>query len=436
MIESWQILDLLTALVEKSLVIYDEDEKGRGRYRLLETVRQYGRHRLDESGGDGSLRTRHRDFFARFWDDAAPGLTGPHQADTLARLEAEHDNLRASLDLPPGAAPDEVETCLHLAAAAFPFCDMRGYLSEARMWLTGLLAAQTEPTQTVTRGRALNAVGSLAWRQGDYALAQTFLEEARTLWQALDDPVGLAPAVNNLANVAWYQGDYDRAEVLYDEFLRLARQTGDQKALATALNNLGLVAQGKSDHPGARACFEEGLTIRRALGDRRGIANLLGNLSQTLMDAGDIDAARPLVAESLAVRRALGDRLGLAYALQYQGRIALADDDGAGARTAFAESLTLRAELGEKWGVAAGLERFVELAVRQNKWARAVRLQAAADALCAAIGAPVSDGSQSQAGTRRPPRAALGESVFALARSVGQIITWEQAVADALNTDA
>lgn len=176
-----EILDLLSHLADKSLVVYEEHADGSGRYRLLETVRQYARDRLFEADEGERLRRRHREFFSRFWQDAAPGLSGPEQAAWLARLDAEYDNLRAALELSPAAAPTDIHDCLALASAAFVFCNMRGRFSEPRAWLTHLLAAQSETGSDATRGRALNAVGSLAWRQGDYDVARTFLEEARTV---------------------------------------------------------------------------------------------------------------------------------------------------------------------------------------------------------------------------------------------------------------
>jgi len=426
-IASWQALDLLSALVDKSLIVYETDEQGEGRYRLLDTVRQYGRDRLRESdeaaGVPGGVRDRHRDFYMRLVEDAEPRLAGPEQAQWLSRLEAGHDNLRAALEwcaAAAGAPEPSGEAGLRLEAAAFRFFEMRGHLSEAREWLTGLLA-ESRDTATPARGKALNAAGSLAWRQGDYAHARTLLEEARVLWQTLGDDAGLAVAINNLANVAYYQGDHARAEPLYEEFLRLARQTGDQTSLAVALNNVGLVAQGKADHAKAHVLFEEGLALRRALGDRRGVATLLGNLAQTCLDEGDTVTALRLTEESLATRRELGDRLGVAYVLQCRGRIALEAGDFPAAHAALVESLTLRRNLGEKWGIAVGLACLGELAARQSAWARAARLWAAADALRA-----------EQERQTAAARAALGEHAFAAAWAEGRALSPEQAVADAL----
>src|SRR5205085_8164307 len=93
-----EVLDLLTRLVEKSLVVYEEDEQGNGRYRLLETVRQYARERLMESGEGEPLRDRHRDYFLELAESFAREFLGPHESDWLNRLAEEHDNLRAVLD--------------------------------------------------------------------------------------------------------------------------------------------------------------------------------------------------------------------------------------------------------------------------------------------------------------------------------------------------
>jgi hypothetical protein len=97
-LEAGQVLDLLAHLVDKNLVVYEEDEDGQGRYRLLETVRQYARDRLRESGAGEAGRTRHRDHFLALAEEAKASLSGPEQARWLDRLESEHENLRAALE--------------------------------------------------------------------------------------------------------------------------------------------------------------------------------------------------------------------------------------------------------------------------------------------------------------------------------------------------
>src|SRR5437879_3145802 len=125
-VEAWEVLDLLTSLVEKSLVLYEERD-GEGRYRLLETVRQYGRDRLLESGEGEAVRGRHQGWYLALAEQAEPELEGEHQGAWLQRLEGDHDNLRAALEWGWESAP---VSALRLAGALGPFWLARGYWVE------------------------------------------------------------------------------------------------------------------------------------------------------------------------------------------------------------------------------------------------------------------------------------------------------------------
>src|SRR5262249_54839199 len=124
-----EILDLLSQLVDKSLVLY-EDQGGQARYRLLETVRQYGRERLTEAGEVEAVSRQHRDYFLRLAEEAEPKLDGRDAALWLNRLETEHDNLRAALEWSLEAVEGEKsDAALRLAGALWRFWNRRGYLS-------------------------------------------------------------------------------------------------------------------------------------------------------------------------------------------------------------------------------------------------------------------------------------------------------------------
>lgn len=432
MIESWQTLDLLSTLVDKSLVVYETDADGVGRYRMLESVRQYAQDRLHESGEGKQIRQAHRAFQLQLWEGLGEQINGPEQARVLAELEAEHDNLRIAMEADAPSDEHDADR-MRLAIAAEGFFNARGFYSEGRGWLMELLSQPT-PTVPLLRARALNIAGALAWRQGDYAAARAILEEARPLWTELGDAKGLRHALTSLANVLWYQGEHEQAEPVYEEVLSLTRKFGEKAQVAGALNNIALVAQAKGEYERARAYYEEALTIRRERGDTRGIANILGNLSQTLIGMGDTEAARPLIAESMEIRRTLGDRLGVAYTLQYTGRIALGDGDADAAQKAFAESLVLRQELGEKWGFIICFSCFADLAVFRQEEIRAVRLWAAEETLRQAIGAAFPP-TEREARDKRlaEMRTVLGDDVFEEAWVAGREWTTEQAIAFALN---
>ena len=141
-IEAWEVLDLLAGLVEKSLVVYEEDEQGRGRYRLLETVRQYGRDRLLEAGEGLAVRDRHREFHLEWAEGAAPHLRGSEQQEWLDRLEVEHDNLRAAV---AWALDTDAEAVVRFVAALWPFCQRRSHHGEWERWLAAVRPAPGQP---------------------------------------------------------------------------------------------------------------------------------------------------------------------------------------------------------------------------------------------------------------------------------------------------
>jgi len=177
-IESWEVVDLLTSLVQKSLVVYEEDAQGGGRYRLLEPTRQYARDRLLEAGEGEAARGRHRDWFValaeRLRREQDVGRAASH-VGSLDRLEAEHDNLRTALAW--SEARGEVEVGLLLAARLSWFWTVRGYLEEGREYLARMLALPAAEARTAARASALGNAGILAWNQRDYGAARTLLEE-------------------------------------------------------------------------------------------------------------------------------------------------------------------------------------------------------------------------------------------------------------------
>ncbi|MBM3459804.1 MAG: tetratricopeptide repeat protein, partial [Armatimonadetes bacterium] len=259
-VEAWEVLDLLTGLADKSMVVAAEQE-GATRYRLLETVRQYGQDRLRERDEEAAWRDRHLAHYLALAEEAAPELTGREQAAWLVRLETEHDNLRAALEW-SGETGGGAESGVRLAGALWRFWEMHGHFTEGREWLARVLDAGAG-TAPVVRAEALNGAGNLANDQGDYAAARAFHQES----------------------------------------LAIRRGLGDRRGIAGSLNNLGNVACDQSDYGAARALLEESLAIKRELGDQRGIAGSLGNLGRTVVEQGDYAAARALQEESLAIGR-------------------------------------------------------------------------------------------------------------------------------------
>lgn len=433
-LQDWEVLDLLTSLVDKSLVMA-EAQAQTTRYRLMETVRQYSRDRMVENNEERRVRARHRDYFLMLAEEIKPKLIGSEQAHWLEVLEGEHDNLRLALTFCL-EDPEESEAGLHLAAALARFWQIRGHLSEGRQHLTVALSRGEGNPYQKARGDALNGAGGLAWVQGDYAAARTLYEESLAIRRELGDKESIAGSLNNLGLIAKEQGNYAVAHSLYEAALELNRELGNRSWEAINLNNLGLVAQEQGDYATARALLLQSLATRRVLEDRWGIASCLGNLGIVAQEQGDYTAARTLQEESLAIYRELGDRWDIAIALSDLGFIAKEQGDYALARALAEESLTICLELGNRKDVALCLELYAALAQQEQQPERAAHLWGAATALREAIGILRTTSLQEKHAPQiAQARSALGEATFAAAFEAGRAMTLEQAVKYVLLND-
>ena len=392
-VEDGEVLDLLSSLIDKSLVAVEQSD-GRVRYRLLETVRQYARERLLESGGAETMRERHRDYFLRLAEAADDQLLGAEQAGWLQRLEDEHDNLRSALEWSRGEARAQED--LRLCRAMHRFWFTRGYIAEGRLWCARILAKGAPDVPTLEYARAVNAAGSLAWHQTDFPAARTLLEESLALSRALDDRSGLARTLNNLGSLAIEQGDYPSAQALYEESLALWREIGDRRGAAGLLGNLALVAMERGDLPAARTLAQEALSLSREVGDQGRVADALSILGNLACDQGDLANAWTLNQESLAIGRELGDRDCIATALTSLAAVALLRGELDDARSLYGEGLGIRRELGDRLGIARALEGAAALAAARGDSLAATRTWGTAERVRQEIGSPMSPNERSR----------------------------------------
>lgn len=352
-VDRYDIVELLGRLVDKSLCLID-GEGSDPRYRLLETIRQYGFEKLAETSEGQVVRARHRDFYLGFAEDAEPRLQGPEQVAWLQRLEADHDNLRAALRWSLDC--DETEAALRLGSALSLFWDTHGYVREGREWLDELLAhARERPTSTVTARRALGKVLDAASRTrarwSEFPQATEFLTQGLAVWRELGDKRGIAEALNNLAVGATQSGDRVRARVLVAESLALFRELSDKRGTAHALNNLAEILRGDGDLPGARALFEESVPLFEAIEERRGLSHALDNLGGILTAQGDYGTAEALYSRSRRLARSSAtttlsrQRSGVSAASRTTGGIM----SGRGAVTRIASPAFARWAMGSVW---------------------------------------------------------------------------------------
>lgn len=390
------LLDGIEAMIHNSLLRLEETDDEEPRFRMLETVRDYGLEQLGASGDEEQLRRRHADYFLSFAEEAARGVYSPATALWLDRLEQDHDNCRAAIRW--CIAQRNAEMGLRLAAALWGFWYIRGYSTEGRAQLAVLLALPWAGAGlTAPRAEALLGAGQLALTQGDYATAWTALEESIALFRGVGDERGTAGALLAAGFVSRLQEHYDTASALLHEALGLARATGYTFIAAASLHHLGMIAADvQHDHTAARGLFEESLGLYRILGFPRFIALLLLSL----------------------------------------GELAIADGDQLRAHHLLRDSLTTMRDVGERLGIHGALDAYAHLAVTEGRAERAVRLAGAAERLRAIRGThswPVEE--RRRALWLATARETLDGNTFQAAWTSGQAKTQDQAIANALDAD-
>jgi non-specific serine/threonine protein kinase len=316
-IDTADVLDVLSQLVAKSLVIAEPVPGGGMRYRLLETVRQYALERLERSTEVPALRAAHRQWFLACAERFNGAAHGPAAAAEFAHLDQDLDNLRAALDWSAKDASD-LDYALTTAGRLRWFWMGRGYYREGRTYLERLLAAASTNTSAAARAEALLGAGMLAWSQAgtdDVAAARQLLSEAANLARALGDKKLLGNALGGLARAVRDEGDHAGSRLLLEEALQLAEAEGDLHSSARSLNGLGMLARKQGNFPRALDYFERSLARSRELGDQFGMATQLTNMAVVAYRQSDIKAAATLVCQALAMRRDQHVRWDLPVAL-------------------------------------------------------------------------------------------------------------------------
>ena len=365
------LLDTLTHLVDRSLV-HTDTLRGDVRYRMLETVRQYGQEKLVEAAEAEPLRDRHMAWFLELAERHEPKLRGPEQVHALEALDVEVDNLRAALQW-GSSAGERREDGVRMAAALSRFWEMRGYLSEGLEWLDGLLRASGSASSD-SRARALYGAAVLALRQGDYAKAATLCEECLRIFRSRGDARGTALSLNLLGLLARNRADIAMAQQYLDESLEITREAGLRWPRAEALSILGLTMRRAGNMDGAQDCASESLTLWRDIGDKRGLAASVSHLGTVARYFADYERARAYHEESLALQREIGDKLEITTSLISLGVVAMEQGDNGRATELFRESLALSEEMGNRFGAAASLGNLAIVARHQGNQEEARQL--------------------------------------------------------------
>ena len=350
-----KVIGLLGALVDKSLVQFGDTGTGAGRYRLLETVRQYAAGQLEALGtaAAGAAGIAHRDYYLALAEEAAPQLTTAGQAQWLDRLDAELCNLRATLAASL-TQPDPVPG-LRLAASLRDYWNIRGHATEEVGVLRALLDTPAAQGATLPRARALAAASWLLIRTGGYAIAGDYCQEALTIARTTGDEYLAADLLHQQSWLLLHQGQPAAGIRLAESGLGLARRLGDLHLTARLLSARASVNHAEGDHESAARDTGEALSLFRQAGDQLQTGQMLGNLGYHELSTGDLDAARSHLAEALDISRALNDRFAAVYQTFNLGLAELLGGSPEAAGALFAESLDVARHTGMRAQVAYAL---------------------------------------------------------------------------------
>ena len=399
-----QMLDLLSLLVDKSLIIAETTGKAPARYRLLETIREYALEKLNEAGEAPRLRSRHLELFLARAEEAMPKQFEAYQQLWLNWLEAEHDNLRAALAW--ALESKRIEAGLRLASALTLFWEIRGYVQEGLGWMERLLAAVDENVSLEVHVNALvfatfhymllgntsaalacarsalelaeatgdannpilafamDGLASAANAAGDYQTAFDITEKNIHYYRAVGPSFYLGMTLLSQAESAIQLGYYDSARRRLNESLALARQDGDMYRNAHSLNLLGDLARLEQNYTEAATVYESGIALLHELGAQRDLASLFSNLGYTRLRLGEVDRARSLINESLAIHRAQQNKPGMTECLIGFAAIAISDGQpAAGVRLLAAAAAISGQPAASKWrATQMEFERYLGLA--------------------------------------------------------------------------
>lgn len=379
------LLGVLADLVDKSLVVIDAE---RGRYGLLETVRQYADERLTEAGEGDAARARHLAYYVSLAEAARPQLDGPDQAMWLTRIDLERENLLAAHAW-CDHAPDGAALGLRLVHAAHPYWFIRGLMGLGHRVTLAALARPGTQARTLERSRASFEAGQLCG----------------------------------------FMGRYEEAKALLEESLGIARDLGDRFRVAKALQPLAMTASGLGDLAAARRYVEEAVELARALGDKHELATAVIGLAQLHRVEGRLDLAEPLYVQAIALAREICDRETLAIALLNLAMVWIGRGAGDRAYGVLMEATAIALALGSKPVGQGALDVAVGLAAGQGQHERAARWFGSVEAQMAKTGLqrdPTDDAFLAPLVDRSCT--ALGSTAFAAAERDGGALRYDEAI--------
>jgi predicted ATPase/class 3 adenylate cyclase len=367
-IDSYDVLDLLTQLVNKSLVmvIAEGSQSGETRYRMLETIRQYAREKLLEVGDGGTIRDRHLAYFVKLVEQAEPELHRSNQVFWLNKLEDEIDNIRMAMEW---ALANDLESGLRIAVTPWRFWQGRSYLPELGDWLNLLL--EQHKKNNGLHAWALTIYAACKFRQGDIdesiRLAKQGMDMARTLSDKQTEAFSLAFLGVNTAT----QGNIGEGTPLMEQALAIYRSLGDKIGQAGTTEWLSV---NNNDLERALAYARESLALAREMGDLSGLVPRLCMLSRLTYWMGDLTSPSAWLEEARSISRQLNDQTGEAYTMSTHGNLAYWQGDYPQAIAYYEEAIRLNEKIGDHYQSLWAHVNMAYVVLRQGKIEKALAL--------------------------------------------------------------
>jgi predicted ATPase/class 3 adenylate cyclase len=426
-IESGNVLDLVSSLVDKSLVM-SEEPGGRTRYRLLETLREFGKARLIERDDLAATAMRHCGCYFSLAKAANHNLQGAEQAEWTQRLEADLDNVRAAITFALSGGTDPI-LAVKLQVALLGFWMLQGYASEGRGYVKAALALPQVQTSSVACAHALYVGAALADSQGDQAEALRMLESCLALRREIGHPVEIAATLSTLSLVRLHAGDTNNARTGEEEAVEIFRSLKDRHGEAIGLLHLGEICAYVADDAQARHYLEQAMAIARDINYREVEAECERTLGELALDAGETHTARARFARSLEVSQQAADKLNAMTAVWGLGRVDLAEGSAASAQARLGEALRAFQALGVNAELLGCLEDCASLLQTTDRGGDAVRVLATATEARERLGLRRSARRGAHVGkVMAAARAALDAPEFDGAWAAGRAGSIEQAV--------
>ncbi len=363
------VLDGIASLIDKSLLRQSEQEAVEPRFVMLETIREYGREALTVRGEVEATRQAHAVYYVALAVAAEQEWESPQEAVWVARLEQEHDNLRAAMSWL--LKRREAEMALRLGAALWWFWQENGSYHEGWSFLERALEGSEEVAVPV-RAKALLAAGNMCDYQGRQSKqGETLCQESLALFRAIGDTKGMGTALFHLGMIAAYKGNFAAAHSRYEESLVLSREVHNKNLVAWSLEGMVEADMYQGEYARARPLLEECLTLFREVGNTSGIAASLHWSAYALFSQGDLAQARAVAEESLALFREIGIKSGEAYVVPLLGEITFYQGDTNTARLLFEKSCTFYREVGNEVQIAWTLSLLGKVVAAQGDLAAA-----------------------------------------------------------------